>query len=96
MAKLVLLPRAERDLEEIWTYVAKDNAEAADRLIRRILQKVELASEQAGIGAPRPELSPTARILTEGRYLVIYEPTADGIAVIAVVHGMRDPESWLV
>lgn len=47
------------------------------------------------IGVARPELGREARILVEGRYVVIYEPQPDGIAVIAVVHGMRDPDTWL-
>lgn len=56
---------------------------------------MELASGQPMMGAPRPELSPTARNLTQGRYLAIYEPAVDGITVVAVVHGMRDPHRWL-
>ena len=47
------------------------------------------------IGVARPELGPQVRILVEGRYVVIYEPQPDGVAIIAVVHGMRDPENWL-
>lgn len=47
------------------------------------------------MGSPRPELSKTARILAEGRYLAIYEPQTYGILVVAVVHGMRDPTQWL-
>lgn len=47
------------------------------------------------MGAARPELSSTARILVEGRYIMIYEPTPYGILVVAIVHGMRDPEQWL-
>jgi toxin ParE1/3/4 len=47
------------------------------------------------MGSPRPELSPTARLLIEGRYVMIYEPSPNGILVIAIVHGMRNPESWL-
>jgi toxin ParE1/3/4 len=47
------------------------------------------------IGAARPELGAQARILVEGRYVVIYEPQPDGIAVIAVVHGMRAMDNWL-
>ena len=47
------------------------------------------------MGVARPELSPTARILVEGRYIVIYEPRADGVLVVAIVHGMRDPANWL-
>ncbi|SIT58433.1 Plasmid stabilization system (fragment) [Mesorhizobium prunaredense] len=33
----------------------------------------------------------TARVLIEGRYIVIYEPQMEGILVV----GMRDPEHWL-
>ncbi|PDT04175.1 plasmid stabilization protein [Rhizobium chutanense] len=43
----------------------------------------------------RPELSPTARILIEGRYIAIYEPMPYGIFVVAVVYGPRDIENWL-
>ncbi len=47
------------------------------------------------MGAARPELSPTARILIEGRYVIIYELQPDGVLAVAIVHGMRDPEGWL-
>lgn len=96
MRKVTVTPRAEQDLEDIWNTIAADNPSAADNLIRRIFRKAELARDQPGMGAARPELSATARILIEGRYLVIYEPNVDGIKIVAVVHGMRDPESWLV
>jgi toxin ParE1/3/4 len=75
--------------------IAVDNIAAADGLLRRIMHKVELAADNPLMGAARPELSPTARLLIEGRYVVIYEPRPDGVLVIAVVHGMRDPASWL-
>lgn len=62
----------------------------------RIFGKLELASQQLNMGAARPELSATARVLIEGRYVVIYEPQQpDGVLVVAIVHGMRDPEHWL-
>lgn len=95
MAEFRLTPRAERDLRDIWQTIALDNEPAADRLIRRVLDKFELAAGQPGMGSPRPELSATARILVEGRYLAIYEPQSYGILVVAVVHGMRDPAQWL-
>jgi toxin ParE1/3/4 len=88
-------PRAEQDLEDIWFAIAADNVTAADGVIHRIVAKVALAAEQPGIGAPRPELSQTARILIEGRYVVIYEPQADGVLVLAIIHGMREPGTWL-
>lgn len=30
-----------------------------------------------------------------GLYIIIYEPQPDGVMVVAIVHGMRNPESWL-
>lgn len=96
MAEVVrYTPRAEADLHDIWLSVAQDSETAADHLIRRIVAKAGLAAAMPLIGSARPELGPKARILVEGRYVLIYEPQPDGIAVMAVVHGMRDPESWI-
>lgn len=61
----------------------------------RIFEKLELAAQHPKMGTARPELSARARVLIEGRYIVIYEPQPEGILVVAIVHGMRDPEHWL-
>lgn len=95
MSKYILSPRAEDDLREIWRAIAPDNERAADALLRRILDKAELAADHPHMGAARPDLSPTARILIEGRYIAIYEPKDYGIFVVAVVYGPRDVENWL-
>ncbi|CAN7557818.1 type II toxin-antitoxin system RelE/ParE family toxin [Rhizobium sp. LjRoot30] len=95
MAKSVFSPRAEEQLREIWRSIAFDNEHAADALLRWILEKTELAAGQPLMGSPRPVLSPTARILIEGRYIVIYEPMPYGILVVAIVYGPRDTTNWL-
>jgi len=95
VARYRLTSRAEQDLRDIWQTIAPENERAADALLLRIFKKLDLAAGQPHMGAARPELSPTARILIEGRYVVIYEPTPYGVLVVAVVHGMRDPEQWL-
>ena len=95
MAKYVLSPKAEEDLRQIWRSIAPDNERAADALLTRILNKAELAAGQPLMGSSRLELSPTARILIEGRYVAIYEPMPYGIFVVAVVYGPRDVENWL-
>ena len=82
-------------MRDIWRTIAADNEAAADALLLRILDKAELASAQPNMGSPRPELSPTARLLIEGRYLIIYEPMPYGIFVAAFVHSAREIESWL-
>lgn len=95
MAKYIFSPRAEEDLRDIWRAIAPDNERAADGLLRRILDKAELAAGQPMMGVSRSELSPTARILIEGRYIIIYEPMPYGIFVVAVVYGPRDMDNWL-
>jgi toxin ParE1/3/4 len=95
VASVTWTPRAEQDLRIIWRYIASDNIAAADALLMRIFDRLELAAGQPFMGAPRPELSPTARTLLEGNYVVVYEPMRDGILVVTVVHGARDPNDWL-
>ena len=95
MAKYTLTLRAQQDLREIWLYIAEDNERAADRLLNRLLDKFELVAEHPEMGTARPALSPIARILIEGSYVVMYEPTSDGVESMGVVYGTRDPSSWL-
>ena len=95
MAEARLSPRAEQDIRDIWRSIALDNEPAADALLRRMLDEADLAATQPNMGVARPELSPTARILIEGNYILIYEPMPFGILVVAIVHGGRDLESWV-
>jgi toxin ParE1/3/4 len=96
VGRAVFSPRAEQDLRDIWRSIAPDNEAAADALLIRILDKVDLAADHPHMGPPRPELSATARLLVEGRYLIIYEPLSYGIFIVTVVHGARDLENWLL
>ena len=53
---------AERDLEEIWSYVAEDASSAtADRLIDAIIDRFDLLVEQPRMGRGRPEFGPGVR-----------------------------------
>lgn len=95
MAEYRLTPRAEQDLRALWHSIARDNPSAADALLIRLLDRLDLAASQPLMGIARPELSATARLLVEGSYIVIYEPATYGVLAVAIVHGMREPQSWL-
>jgi toxin ParE1/3/4 len=95
VARYRLTPRALQDLRDIWHNISIESEKAADKLLMRIFDKLGLAAEHPKMGAARPQLSVTARVLVEGRYIIIYEPQMEGILVVAIVHGMRDPEHWL-
>jgi toxin ParE1/3/4 len=95
VARYKLTPRARSQLREIWLYIASDNEAAADSLLRNFFEKFERAAAYPEIGQARPDIAVDARMLVEGRYIALYEPTAYGVEIIVVVHGMRDPSTWI-
>ncbi|MER0239364.1 type II toxin-antitoxin system RelE/ParE family toxin [Fulvimarina sp. MAC8] len=95
MAEYRLTPRAEKDLRSIWATIATDSERHADRLLTRLLDKFELASDQPRMGVSRPMIAPEVRLLFEDNYIALYKPSDYGIEVIAIVHGMREPGRWL-
>jgi toxin ParE1/3/4 len=96
-AKLLRTPQAREDLLR---YLCRDrlgNPEAAERLYTAIEDKVELLRVHPRLGVRRSEITPSARILVEGTYLVLYEThldTDDGpveaVAIVRIVDGRRD------
>lgn len=81
---------AERDLEEIWSYVAEDaSPTTADRLIDAIIDRFELLAEQPRMGRLRPEFGEGVRSFTVENH-VIYYRHEDDVLVARVLHGRRD------
>lgn len=92
MAELFVSRRAEDELRQIWRTIAAESPSAADRLLLRIADKLEVLRHFPGIGSTRDDISPGARMLVEGNYLLLYEHDrdADAVELIAVVDGRRD------
>lgn len=90
MPVVVKRPRARDDLIEIWEHIAEDNVARADTFIDSIDAMLIKLAEHPLLGRARPELTPKLRSFPFGRYIVFYEPTADGIDVLRVLHGSRD------
>ena len=83
-------PQAERDLIEIWKYIAKDNEENADRTYQLLEEKCDKLAEFPQIGAPKDELLSGMRSLVHGNYLIFYKIQADCIVILRVLHGAQD------
>jgi toxin ParE1/3/4 len=90
-------PAAERDLEDIWLTIAADNPAAATRTVRAIGARIERLALFPRLGPRRADIRPTARMLVDGAYLVLYETrpdTDDGpvdeVEVVRVVDGRRN------
>lgn len=84
------LPRAIRDVDEIWDWIAAEDVEAADRLSDRIARATDRLTNFPESGAPRPELGPDARSIIVGRYLILYRAGPDSVDILRVVHGARE------
>ena len=95
MPRYRLAPAAKQDLQDIFAYIAADSIRAADTMINRILDKLDLAAEYPMMGLSRPDIGLGTRVLVEGSYVIIYQPDDDGILVAAVVHAMTNPKRWL-
>jgi toxin ParE1/3/4 len=81
---------AERDLEEIWSYVADDaSPETADRLIDAIIHRFELLAEQPRLGRLRPEFGAGVRSFTVENHVIYYRHDG-GVLIARVLHGRRD------
>lgn len=94
--KVILTPQSLDDLEEIVTFIAKDNSERArtfgNELIDRALSVVTFPE----LGRIVPEIGePTVREIIHGAYRIIYEMFLDRetIYVLRFWHGARgEPE----
>jgi toxin ParE1/3/4 len=83
-------PEAERDLAEIWHFIALDSIGAADGVIETIDEKMVLLSEWPFAGRERDEYLPGLRSIGAGKYLLFYQVRGETVQVIRVVHGSRD------
>jgi plasmid stabilization system protein ParE len=88
-----LLPAAEADLEEIVTYVALDDPQAALKLADRIEASLERLSGFPKLGRiPRDDDLRAAgyRYLVSGEYLAFYSVEGRTVMVHRILPGRRD------
>jgi toxin ParE1/3/4 len=88
--EVVLSELAEADLTDIWVFVARDDLQAANRLLDQIYEKCRLLSRSPKVGRKRPELNRSIRTFPVGNYVIFYREGATGIEVARVLHGRRD------
>lgn len=84
------LPRAIRDIDEIWDWVAAEDMRAAERLAERITHATDRLADFPESGSPRPELGRDVRSIVVGRYIVVYRVGPDSVDIVRVVHGARE------
>ena len=87
-----LHPAAFEDLDDIRDYIARQNPDAADRVILEIFDTIRSLVPLPHQGHRRPDLtSRPLRFTLVREYLIAYAPEEKPLWIIAVMHGRRNP-----
>jgi len=95
-ARFRLTPNAESQLGDILEFIATDSESAAVRVRDAMYEAFGLLASHPQMGHARQDL--TARPLrfwSVYSYLVVYDPSCEPLAILAVLHGARDVEQIL-
>jgi antitoxin ParD1/3/4 len=92
MSQFVLHPEAFADLNEIWEYIAADSLDAADRVLDEIYESITSLVRFPHQGHSRADLtSRPLRFQIVRDYVIAYAPDVKPLAVVAILHGRRNP-----
>jgi plasmid stabilization system protein ParE len=99
MSGYVLTPLAKADIFDIWSYIAEDSENAADRVEKAIYDAFTLLAEGPMRGHTRPDLTTRAlrfwALHRYPNYIVVYRPDTAPLQIVAVLHGKRDIKRML-
>jgi toxin ParE1/3/4 len=92
MKRYRISPAARDDLKQISRYIAveRQSPQGAKRLRGYFLDSFRLLAEQPLLGQTCLEYGANMRIWPVGNYVVLYQPSKDGIDIVQVAHGARD------
>jgi antitoxin ParD1/3/4 len=94
MSDYALTPLAKSDIFNIWSYIAEDNQNAADRVEQAIYDACAFLTDGPLRGHARPDLTTRpVRFWTLTRYpnyTIVYRPETAPLQIIAVLHGKRN------
>lgn len=83
--KIVWSPLAVERLETIFEYISKDNITAAQKLVDRIIKKVDSLSKFPERGRKVPEINrEDIREVFEGKYRIIYRLSSKKVFVLTI------------
>jgi toxin ParE1/3/4 len=90
MTQYGVSPDAQRDLDSIYDYIARESISAANEILDALRERFRLLASQPLLGQFRAELAPNVRSFSVGNYVIFYRPVRVGIEVTRVIHSARD------
>jgi toxin ParE1/3/4 len=101
MPNVLIRPKAENDLIQIWLYIAQDNPSAADRVFLSAEKTFESIASMPGMGsrykARRVDLGDIRFIPVKQfhNYIIYYREIPEGIEIVRVLHGHMEKHRHL-
>lgn len=85
MVKIFWSPLAVKRLEDIFEYISKDNVTAAQKLVDRIIKKVDSLSKFPERGRKVPEIKrEEIREVFEGEYRIVYRISTKKVFILTL------------
>ena len=86
-----LTERAEADVEDIADFIAADSIDTAVKVLLALEEAFVLLASRPGVGHARDDLTDRPlKFWSVYSHLVVYEPAADPLTIVTVLHGARD------
>jgi toxin ParE1/3/4 len=92
VSRLVLRPRAVRDIEQIWTYTAERwGAAQAERYVRSIRDLCAALASGERVGTDASDVRRSYRKIRAGRHVVFFRFQPDGsVEIVRILHERMD------
>lgn len=94
MSRYQFTPQAVDDLFEIWSYIARDSAQAANRVEVAVHHACAFLAEGPLRGRVREEITQLPlrfwTVQPFPNYIIVYDPQSDPLQIIRILHGSRD------
>lgn len=92
--RVVYLPTADRDLLEIFEWIAASDMPAADRYVDKIRNGLWRLRDFPHSGSPREDIALGVRGIVVASHVALYRVTEASVEIVRVVHGARDMRAF--
>ena len=97
MAQIIWTEPALDDLEEIASYIALDKLSAAQRLVQKVFDRVDLLRESPNSGRKIPELSRSKyKEVIVGPCRIFYRFTRNTVYILHVMRSEREMRKYML
>lgn len=93
MNRFKISRQADRDLEDMWVYLAQNDSLSADLLLAKVLDKLPMLAQFPEMGRSRKELAEELRSFPVKPCIIFYKKVENYIEIVRILHQSRDIEN---